>query len=291
MKTFGAGTVVAAISILALSGCATISGIDEQQLPKSDWPIDLDVSQQEVAVEAAQTNPMAAGGGLLGVLIVSAVDKNRNQKAEDAVTELRDLLIDYPFGARFEQLLVESRVLETLSTDGPVSVLMQPRADYKTVPLAGKTFLVKPRVEFSNDLSNLNVMLLVAGQVPDEKGRPGKGSFVQIYQYVHPLSAPESGKKREDYAAVWLGYGKERLAGMIESGLRVSIEMLRADSVEGTRPLSETRIRVEDLAGPLPALFVVGGDDQTVWARARQANSRQYAFPVAAVRYREQAQQ
>lgn len=288
MKSSGAITVVSAVSILFLSGCATYQGVDEQTLPKTGWAIELDVSQHEVAVETSQTNPMAAGGGLLGVLIVSAVDKNRNQKAEDAVTELRDLLVEYPFGSRFEQLLVESGVLDALTVAGSVQVWTQPRPDYKDEPIAGETFLVKPRVEFSNDLSNLKVMLLVAGQVPDDKGHPGKGSFAQIYEYVLPLAAPETGKKREDYAAIWAGYGKQRMSEIIEAGMGVAIEMLRSDSREGTLALTDKKIRVADLATPLPALYVVGGDDHTVWARARQATSRQFAFPIESVKYRQE---
>ena len=279
--------LAAVLSILSLSGCATYQGIDEQTLPKTGWAIELDVAQHEVAVEAsAQASAMGAGGGLIGAMIGSAIDKHRNQKAEDAVTELRDLLIKYPFSSRFEQLLTESEVLESLSVAGPVKVWTQPRPDYKSEPITDETFLVKPRVEFSNDLSNLNVMLLVAGQVPDAKGRPGKDSFVQIYEYVLPLSAPESGKKREDYAVVWAGYGSERLSEIIESGMLVVIEMLRSDAREGTLALTETRIKVVDLATPLPALYVVGGDDRTVWARTKQANSRQFAFPVEKVEYR-----
>lgn len=254
-------------------------------MPKTNWAIELDVSQHELAVEASQTNPMAAGGGLLGVLIVSAVDKHRNQKAEDAVTGLRDLLIDYPFSERFEQLLIESGVFSSLSADGRINVRTQARPDYKREPLEGEQFLVRPRVEFSNDLSNLTVMLAVSGQVPDAKGRPGKGSFGEIYQYVLPLAAPASGKKREDYAGVWLGHGKEQLAAMVESGLRTTIEMLRADLREGSLSMTEAKIKVADLATPLPSLFVIGGDEVTVWARARQANSRKFAFPVAAVEY------
>lgn len=285
MKTCGVFTVVA-VSVLFLSGCATFSGIDEQELPKTGWAVELDVSQHEVAVEASQTNPMMAGGGLLGVMIASAVDKHRNQKADDAVTELRDLLIEYPFSSRFEQMLIESGVLDTLTVASRVEVRTQTRPDYTSEPIAGETFLVKPRVEFSNDLSNLSVMLLVAGQVPDSKGRPGKDSFAQIYEYVLPLSLPESGKKREDYAAIWAGYGKARLGEMIETGMLVAIEMLRSDAREGTLALTETRIKVADLATPLPALFVVGKDDRTVWARARQATSRQFAFPIEKVEYR-----
>ncbi|MCA1780462.1 MAG: hypothetical protein LC637_14125, partial [Xanthomonadaceae bacterium] len=186
----------------------------------------------------------------------------------------------------FEQLLTESGVLDSLSVAGPLEVWRQPRPDYKNEPITGETFLVKPRVEFSNDLSNLNVILLVAGQVPDAKGHPGKGSFAEIYEYVLPLSEPASGKKREDYAAIWAGYGKQRLSEIIESGMRVVIEMLRSDAREGTLALTETRIKVVDLARPLPALFVVGGDDQTVWARGKQATSRQFAFPVEKVEYR-----
>jgi len=287
MKRSRVVILAAALSILSLSGCATHQGIGEQTLPKTGWAIELDVAQHEVAVEAsAQASAMGSGGGLIGALIGSAFDKHRNQKAEDAVTELRDLLIEYPFSSRFEQLLTESGVLDSLSVAAQVDVLTQPRPDYKSEPITGETFLVKPRVEFTNDLSNLNVMLLVAGQVPDEKGRPGKGSFAEIYEYVLPLSAPESGKKREDYAAIWAGYGKERLSEIIESGMLVVIEMLRSDAREGTPALTETRIKVVDLAAPLPALFVVGGDDRTVWARARQANSRQFAFPIEKVEYR-----
>ena len=275
---------VIAIAVLG-AGCATTTHLRDQPMPKTGWPVEIYLSQEEVGTEASATNPMAAGGGLLCVLIVHAIDKSKNTKAEDAATPLRDLLIDYPMVERFETMFADSGLATQLSPSGDVVVRQRARADFKVEPLKQSTLVIAPTVEFSNDLSNLRVALQISELVPDERGRAAPGSARGTYYYIHPLADMDDKAGREEHVQAWIALGRDRLVELIEEGLQVTIAMARSDLLDGPLAVTEQGLRVSDLDRPLPKLFLAGGQEAFVWARPKQSWYAVYAFPRIAVEY------
>jgi len=177
-KRFYQSLTVAAIAVIILTGCGKTIGISETKLPKPDWPIKVDMTQQEIEVAASVTNPMVAGGGILGVIITSSIDRNKNENAEAAIASMRDLLIEYKIAGRFYELLESSDAISALSTEKSLEMSMEHGRDYSTNPLKRGQFIVTPRVEFSNDMSTLWVTLNVNGQFRMKKAGPATIVFM-----------------------------------------------------------------------------------------------------------------
>jgi len=255
------------LAATVLTGCVTTKPMSETEFPHADWDVVLNATQQEIATETSSTNPMAAGGGLLGVLIVHAVDSSKNRRAEEAVTGLRDKLIDLDVADEYSTLIIESGVPERLSRLEPL-VNREPW-DYKTDPLERHVVTLDPAVAFSNDLSALVVELAAKEYEADDQGRPNSTGFSQIYRYVHPLPKPEEGDDREDYANVWLTHETSELEHLIVRGMKTTIEMLEFHIEERALEVSEPRFRVKNYTtAPLREwhrrdgqVWLAGGDD------------------------------
>ncbi|MGY6587722.1 MAG: hypothetical protein ACXIUB_05470 [Wenzhouxiangella sp.] len=215
--TVWAGLVVATV---LLSGCATPSKtISEAGFPLENSQIFILASQNELATEASSTDPMAAGGGLLGVLITSAVDSSRNRRAETAVIELRDSLIDFEIADEFLLRMEQAGLAEQLSTADPVVLREAITAD----PERAQFIQVSPMVQMNNELSALEIELWIRMMDTRPNGLPRAGPFWQGYKFIHPMPEPESGRSREDYAEAWLALGPEELKTLIATGMEVTI--------------------------------------------------------------------
>lgn len=232
------------LAVTALTGCVTTKPMSETEFPHADWDVIINATQQEIATETSSTNPMAAGGGLLGVLIVHAIDSTKNRRAEDAVTGLRDKLIEFDVADEYSMMIIESGVPERLSRLEPL-VNREPW-DYKTRPLERHVVTLDPGVVFTNDLSALVVELVATEYEADDQGRPNATGFSQIYRYVYPLSEPENGANREDYANVWLTHDTSELEQLILQGMDTTIEMLEFHIEERALEVSEPQFRVKD---------------------------------------------
>jgi len=269
---------IASLVVSMLAGCATSVPIAEVNLPRPGWPVEIYATQQEVAVDASVTNPMVAGGGLLGAVITSSIDKSRNQKAEDAVTGIRDLLISYPISERFAETIKGSELVARLTTGSQVNVQREFRPDFSEQPLAEPIIRLVPEVAFSNDLSQLEIRLIVAELKPDERGRPERDGFWSRYSVTRFMEEPPSGKKREDYANAWSGLGLETLQAYIEEAMDMTVEMAVAHIQTGMLPLAETRVIADEYSGSRLKVYFWRSAGEYVWAAAKEDSQRVYGF-------------
>ena len=265
-------------ALAMVAGCATSVPVSEANLPKPGWPVEVYATQQEVTAEASATNPMMAGGGLLGVVITSAIDKSRNQKAEDAVTELRDLLIAYPVSERFAEKIVQSGVAAYFSTTQEVAVQHEFRADFSEQPLEDPMIRFVPKVAFSNDLSELEVSLVVAALRPDDHGKPEPDALWTRYKVVRFMDDPEAGKKRKDYARAWADLGLEALQMRIEQAMDETLKMAAAHVAAGVLPLSEQDVVVDNYSLGKLKLSRWREDGDYVWAADAGDSQTVYGF-------------
>ncbi|MGY6631026.1 MAG: hypothetical protein ACXIUL_08465 [Wenzhouxiangella sp.] len=245
--TAWAGLVVAA---LLLSGCATPSKtISETGFPLENSEVYILASQNELSTEASSTDPMAAGGGLLGVLIVSAVDSSRNRRAEEAVTELRDSLIDFAIADEFLLRMEQAGLAEQLSTTQPIVLREAITAD----PERAQFIQVSPTVQLNNELSALEIVLWIRVMETRNNGMPKAGPFWQGYKFIHPMPEPESGRGREDYAEAWLALGPDQLKTLITTGMDVTVAAAMTHFRDRTQtPALGTRKIVPDYSRRLP---------------------------------------
>ncbi|GAB4113715.1 MAG: hypothetical protein Tsb0027_01270 [Wenzhouxiangellaceae bacterium] len=271
--------MLAVIAVTILSACGKTIGISETALPKSDWPVIVAMTQQEIDVAASVTNPMVAGGGILGFIIASSIDNSKNKNAEAAIASIRDLLIEYKMAGRFYELMESSDVAALLSTNSIMETSMEHGRDYSANPLKQAQFIIIPRVEFSNDMSTLWVVLNVSGQVPNEKGKPGDKSFYGLYKYLYPLEEPPAGDDRVDYVAVWSELGKSKLIDIIEQGMISTIDLLKLNAANGSIPVTDTVVKIPNAAGVVPKLNLISTNDGILWARNKNHESVMFAVP------------
>lgn len=269
---------IASLVVFMLAGCATSVPIAEAGLPRPGWPVEIYATQQEVAVDVSSANAMIAGGGLLGAVIFSSIDKSRNQKAEDAVTGIRDLLISYPISERFAGKIKRSGLVARLTTGSQVNVQREFRPDFSEQPLAEPMIRLVPEVAFSNDLSQLEIRLIVAELKPNERGRPERDGFWSRYSVTRFMEEPPSGKKREDYANAWSSLGLETLQAYIEEAMDMTVETAVAHIETGMLPLSEARVVADEYFNPGINVYLWRSDGEYVWAAAKEDSQRVYGF-------------
>ena len=97
---------VATVATVLATFAAATHAAKPQVLPMplgDAMTVELVLNQQEIGVDVSQTNAMAAGGGLLGALIVAGIDNSRTKSAEERIVPIRDLLLSYPFNERVER--------------------------------------------------------------------------------------------------------------------------------------------------------------------------------------------
>ncbi len=205
----------------ALTGCATTKSISDVGFPLAGSVVYITAVQNELQTETSSTNPAAGGGGLLGVLIAHSIDSTRNRRAEEAVTELRNALIDFPIADEFSQAVIESGLPGRLSLIEPRLLREAPGADFQHE----RDFVeLHPKVQLSNNLAALEVSIWIREFELNNKNRPRFTGFAQGYKYVHPLPEPAAGKNRTDYAEAWLTLGADAIEGLIRLGMDATIE-------------------------------------------------------------------
>ncbi len=230
--------------VAALSGCASTKTISEVGFPLSESDVYITAYQNELDTEASSTNPGAAGGGVLGVLIASTIDSTRNRRAEEAVAELRDSLIDFAIADEFSRKIVESELPQQVSLIAPRILTDEPTADFQH----DRDFIdIRPAVRLSNDLSALEVSILIREFELTNREQPRFSGFGQQYIFVHALPQPEGGRSRTDYAEAWLALGVEAIERLIVFGMDAAIEAAQLHFREGELALaSTTRYRIPD---------------------------------------------
>lgn len=200
--------------------------------------VEVVLNQQEVGVDVSATNAMAAGGGLLGALIVAGVDNARTKNAEERIVPIRDLLIAYKFNDAFERELRAKLPSDGISTT-PVFVVQNTSLAaidaQNNHQSASRAFVLTPRYAFDNRFDQMTVRLTAQMVERQPKGN-GKIKAVIGFSrtYTFQFSLPETSDKPEENVEGWTAFGGDALVAMLDEGLRQSVDMLVFDfSAEG----------------------------------------------------------
>lgn len=233
-----------------LSGCATTQSISDVGFPLDDSALYVSATQSELATASSSTNPMAAGGGLLGVLIVHGIDSSRNRRAEEAVAELRDALLDFPIADEFVHRLQASGLPGQLSRLDPTILTETPASDFAHT----RDFIeLHPKVQLANDLAALEVSIWIRRFELNNRNQPRFAGFAQGYKFVHPLPEPDNGTSRADYAEAWLAMGPEAIEALIRQGMDLTIDAASYHVGNGSlTSRTATRYRIPDYSSRLP---------------------------------------
>lgn len=206
---------------VALTGCGTTRSISDVGFPLDDSVVYITAVQNELETATSSTNPGAAGGGLLGVLIAHSIDSTRNRRAEDAVGELRDAMIDFSIADEFLQRLLDSELPASLSRLEPVALREDPGAEFAH----HQHFIeLHPSARLSNNLAALEVVIWLREFELNNRNRPRFAGFAQSYKFVHPLPEPGTGNSRLDYAEAWLELGADAIETLIRQGMDTTID-------------------------------------------------------------------
>lgn len=200
--------------------------------------VEVVLNQQEVGVDVSATNAMAAGGGLLGALIVAGVDNARTKNAEERIVPIRDLLIAYKFNDAFERELRAKLPSEGISTT-PVFVVQNTSLGaidaQNNHQSASRAFVLTPRYAFDNRFDQMTVRI-TAQMIERQPKSNGKTKVAIGFSraYTFQFSLPETSDKPEENVAAWTAFGGDALVAMLDEGVRQSIDMLVFDfSAEG----------------------------------------------------------
>ena len=235
--------------------------------------VELVLNQQEVGVDVSQTNAMAAGGGLLGALIVAGIDNSRTKSAEERIVPIRDLLLSYPFNERVEREIRADVPSPGIGANPNIlvqgSALAAIDAQNKG-QLASRALVLTPRYAFDNQFNHLSVK--ITAQVIEREIKPNgkvraRFAFNRTYTFQHTL--PEIAEKPEDNVKAWVAFGADGLTSMVDEGLRQSVDMLVFDfSSEGRAQWEQfdRKAVVKVGARTYPGLTVREGEG---WAWAR----------------------
>ena len=230
-----AARVAVAIAIcLLLGACATTKRepLPNGVLPVSGvLPVEVYLGQQEILIESQNTNPMAAGGGILGALIVTAIDNAAAKKDEVRAASIRDALI----GADLNPW-----ILDTIEQGIDHRVLASELAVefYPATPLARisdgdmqsrkKVLVVDVSYGLTPDFRALRVRLLTrfGDRVIYKKRDRSKYLYVQILDSLAPLPGDRKDSKEDERALMWAELGQEALVDLVQSGVHQALDML-----------------------------------------------------------------
>jgi len=248
IRACSSSVFIVAVSIVILTGCVTTKPINEMAFPLENTDVKIDATQKEIETEVSATNPAAAGGGLLGVFIVHAIDSTKNRRAEDAVSSLRDALVDVSIAESFSSRIIESGLTTALTRLEPEVLFDIPDENY----VHERNFIeIHPSVRISNDLSDLLVSLELTEYELNGKGEPFRSGFFQSYTFVHPMQEPENDNDRDAFANSWLALGTEAKQDLIFKGMDATIEAAGSHVADAGWTIAEnTRYRIPDYTGP-----------------------------------------
>ncbi len=224
-------------SILFTAGCATQARkpLPEGTLPVAGTlPVEVYVGQQELLIESQSTNPMAAGGGLLGALIVTAIDNSAAKKDEARMSAIRDLLVGEDVtGYVVEQVrtgLDPARFGRTLDLE-LVPETVEARLARQAMPSRDGVLMISAKYALTYDMRALRVSFDTAfgDRVVKGKRITRKSVFSSRVEYLVPLPGDSAKDKEDARAAKWAAQGREYLIAQIRAGFATAIAMLNHD--------------------------------------------------------------
>ncbi|MBX3711377.1 MAG: hypothetical protein KF800_05405 [Lysobacter sp.] len=212
-----------------------VSAAKPQALPMplgEQYPVEVVLNQQEIAVDVSATNPMAAGGGLLGALIVAGVDNARTKNAEERIVPLRDMLITYRFNEAMEQA-IRAKVPSPGITESPAfniqSSMLGAIDAQNRQQLAPYALVLTPRYAFDNKFHAMTVK--ITAQVVERSVKSnGKTKLAISFNrvYTHHVQLPAPGEV-DDNVKAWQALGGPRLVELLDQAVLHSVDMLVFD--------------------------------------------------------------
>lgn len=238
------------ISLLALVASGTTHAKVLKDLPTpfaSTLPIELRLTQQEIAVEVPNNGAVAslAVGGILGALVGAAINKASVANAEKRVSEIRNQMIDYDFSKQFETSFREKAAFQALAPQHDIKVSKTTVwADItdRTAAQGKDILVVQPSYSLTNKFDEVNVrmsVVLIDREAKSNGKIKVKYRHSRNYAYtvvLQPGVKQSANAGAEDVAQM----GKDQLVAMINDGIDGVIEIFNISlSAEGKAKLAK----------------------------------------------------
>lgn len=235
-------------------------------------PVDIVTAQEEIAVTVPPNPGMAFG--LVGALVGVAISNVQVANGEKRVSEIRNLLIDYPFNDRFEQALRTKLPSSGISPHPLFTVRKTPwealSAEQRADTPADVLVLI-PSYQLTNTFESMTVTLNahMAHRSVKSNGKPKvEVGFARSYSMRIPMNKI-SGSTADEDAKRWIAMGKGSLHTLLDRASDQVTDMLIYDLSGDGRAEASKRVGAERTA--LKGETYVGrrirGDADWVWTR------------------------
>jgi hypothetical protein len=264
------------ICISLLMMCSAVSAHAAKPLPLplplgNRMPVEIVLTQQELAIDVPDTSAMGSQFGLIGALISSSMDNAAAKKAEERIGSLRNALIAYPFNDRLEAAFRLKLASEGISSDPQISV-MKTAWDAIDAQAKGQmpayAMVITPRYAMDNAFSRMYVSLSVS-VVDRTVGKKGKVKIKARTYRNYAFEFPIETGKPEQNMAVWQSIPSPALEAMLDEGIQQVADMLVYDfSAQGRNDWSlKTKKATSKLGGRSFAGLQLRDGDGWIWVR------------------------
>lgn len=242
--------LISSITLIAFLFSSTAHAKTLKDLPTpfaSTLPIELRLTQQEIAVEVPNNGAVAslAVGGILGALVGAAINKASVANSEKRVGEIRNQMIDYDFSKQFETAFREKAALQLLAPKYDIKVsktTMWADITDKTATAGKDILVIQPSYALTNKFDEVIVrvsVILLDRQAKSNGKIKVKYSHSRNYAYtviLQPGVKQSANAGAEDVTQM----GKDQLTAMIDDGIDGVIEVLNISlSAEGKAKLAK----------------------------------------------------
>ncbi|UHQ22845.1 hypothetical protein LVB77_19700 [Lysobacter sp. 5GHs7-4] len=268
--------LAAALAALCLSFNAVAAKPVPLPMPiAQDLPVELVMSQQEIAVDVPNTaSAMGAQFGLIGALIGSAVQNSQAKTAEKRIADMRNLLLDYRFNERMEQALRAKLAGEGFSPNPQVVVMptaWDAASAKDSAQLPQDVLVLTPRYSMSNNLGGLTVRVQAA-YVHRERKSNGKVKETLRFNrpYTFQYTVVDYPGEEGAIDRRWLAMGPAGVGALIDQGIAQVTDMLAYDFSSAGRAEAATKVKNDKIpfAGNIYRGRSLRGTPDYVWVRS-----------------------
>lgn len=226
----------ALVSAGLLAGCATPrAALPQGTFPlASSLPVELYIAQQELEVDAQQTDPMAAGGGLLGALVVMVVDNSAAKKDQARMGPIRDELVDLDMRETITTALKAGLDTRRLATEVVFEVFPESPTERLSRGALGSrrnVLTIQARYALGYDMQTLAVSLDASYGDREMDSKRNKSAPVRICRVAHivPWPGDSRGLKESGFAINWAELSGPAWAALLSSAIEDAVAMLDYD--------------------------------------------------------------
>lgn len=242
--------VVALAALLCASSAVSAKKYIPPNPIAQQLPVELTITQQEIAIDTPDNSALASQFGLVGALVGMAVSNEQAKTAEKRAAEVRNLLIDYKFNERFEAAIRAKIATDGISLSPQITVRDTPWDSYSAntqaelqkakaagnAPPTGVLLLIAPHYALSYNLQNMylsmNVQLVNRSVKPNGKFKD-KWLWWRRYTFDFPLD-PGHGTKADTNVRRWNAIGSAEMQRKLDLAVEQVTDMLVYDfSPEG----------------------------------------------------------